>query len=216
MPAYVFVDQGSFDGDIAPTAFGYNGTIHDPRSIDELRQAVRGRGRRGLAAFREEFNRLHFDSPPTFEQAFRGIPLARSIAFLYMHEGKFGEAASWLERALAMSQGPNFAPDIAAGLHALAGIVAFRKGEIENCLECLGPSSCIFPIEPEALHHQQAGSRAAIKEFTTYLSSSPGDLRIRWLLNIAYMTLGEYPDKVPSRFLIPLDSFRSKIDVGPI
>ncbi len=213
-PAYVFIDRSSFDGDIAATAFPYRGSIHDPRSIDELRQAVRGRGRRGLTAFREQYDRLHFDSPPTFEQAFRGIPLARSIAFLYMHEGKFAEAATWLERALKMSRRPNFAPDIEAGLHALLGIVAFRQGEIENCLECLGPSSCIFPIEPEAVHRQQAGSRAAVKEFTSYLSLSPGDLRVRWLLNLAYMTLGEYPDKVPSQFLIPLDGFRSKLDVG--
>jgi FG-GAP-like repeat/ASPIC and UnbV len=212
--AYVFVDRGSFDGDIAPTAFAYTGSIRDPRSLDELRQAFRGRGRRGLTAFRAEYDRLHFDSPPTFEQAFRGIPLARSIAFLYMHDGKFGEASSWLERALEMSHGPNFSPDIAAGLHALLGIVAFRKGEIENCLECVGPSSCIFPIESEAVHRQQTGSRMAVKEFTAYLSSSPGDLRIRWLLNLAYMTLGEYPDKVPSQFLIPLDRFRSELDVG--
>ncbi len=212
--AYVYVDQSSFDGDIAATAFPYTGSIHDPRSLDELRQAVRGRGRRGLTAFRDQYDRLHFDSPPTLEQAFHGIPLARSIAFLYMHEGKFGEAASWLERALEMSHRPSFSPDIEAGLHALLGIVAFRKGEIENCLECLGPSSCIFPIEPDAVHRQQAGSRAAIKEFTAYLSWSPGDLRVRWLLNVAYMTLGEYPDKVPSRFLIPLDGFRSKFDVG--
>ena len=28
------------------------------------------------------------------------------------------------------------------------------------------------------------------------------------------MTLGEYPDKVPAPYLIPLDRFRSKIDVG--
>ncbi len=212
--AYVFIDRGSFDGDIAATSFPYTGSIHDPRSLDELRQAVRGRGRRGLTAYREQYDRLHFDSPPTSEQAFRGIPLVRSIAFLYMHEGKFGEAATWLERALQMSHQPNFSPDIEAGLQALLGIVNFRKGEIENCLECLGPSSCIFPLEPDAVHRQQAGSRAAIKEFTAYLAWSPGDLRIRWLLNLAYMTLGEYPDKVPSQFLIPLDCFRSKLDVG--
>jgi hypothetical protein len=212
--AFVFVDRNAFDGDIAPTVFPYTGSIRDLRSLDELRQAVRGRGRRGLTAFRQLYDRLHFDSPPTVEQALRGIPLARSIVFLDMHDGKFDEATAWLERALEMSHQPNFSPDIEAGLHALLGIIALRKGEVENCLECVGPSSCIFPIEPEAVHRQQAGSQAAVKEFSAYLSSSPGDLRIRWLLNLAYMTLGQYPDKVPSRFLIPLDRFRSKLDVG--
>ena len=42
----------------------------------------------------------------------------------------------------------------------------------------------------------------------------PGDLRVRWLLNLAYMTLGEYPEKVPLQYLIPLDTFDSKVDVG--
>ena len=37
---------------------------------------------------------------------------------------------------------------------------------------------------------------------------------MRWLLNIAYMTLGDYPDRVPAKYLIPLEPFRSKIDVG--
>ena len=90
-----------------------------------------------------------------------------------------------------------------------------RRGEIENCLECLGPSSCIFPIAREAVHIQQAGSREAVKHFTAYLERAPGDLRVRWLLNLAYMTLGEYPEKVPPAFLIPLDrSARSSTWAG--
>ena len=28
------------------------------------------------------------------------------------------------------------------------------------------------------------------------------------------MTLGEYPNKVPREYLIPLDRFRSKLEVG--
>ncbi len=40
--------------------------------------------------------------------------------------------------------------------------------------------------------------------FSAYLDEWPGDLRVRWLLNIAAMTLGEYPEKVPPRFLIPV------------
>ena len=77
------------------------------------------------------------------------------------------------------------------------------------------PVQLYLPSRSEAVHVEQAGSREAVKQFTAYLEWSPGDLRIRWLLNLAYMTLGEYPEKVPRAFLIPLDSFRSKLDVGP-
>jgi len=212
--AQVFVERVDFDGDIIATAIPFTGPIRDPSSLEDVREAHRGRGRRGIAALRAQYDQLRLDSPPTFQQRVKAIPLARSLAFLYMHDGKFAEAASWLERALAMSRTPQFSPDIEANLHALLGITAFRRGEIENCLECLGPSSCIFPLEREAVHSQQAGSREAVKQFGAYLEWSPGDLRARWLLNVAYMTLGEYPAKVPPAFLIPLDRFRSKLDVG--
>ena len=89
---------------------------------------------------------------------------------------------------------------------ALLGINALRRGEQDNCIGCVGPSSCIFPIAREAVHTRPAGSREAVEWFTAYLEEWPGDLRVRWLLNIAYMTLGEYPDKVPPRYLIPVDA----------
>ena len=66
------------------------------------------------------------------------------------------------------------------------------------------------------MHRQQIGSREAIEHITQYLAWAPGDLRARWLLNIAYMTLGEYPERVPRAFLIPRDAFRSKLDAGQI
>ncbi len=37
---------------------------------------------------------------------------------------------------------------------------------------------------------------------------------MRWLLNIAYMTLGEYPGKVPAAYLIPPPVYQSKLDMG--
>src|ERR1051325_768311 len=42
---------------------------------------------------------------------------------------------------------------------------------------------------------------------------APDDLSARWLLNIAYMTLGEYPDKVPPKWLIPPKTFASDYDI---
>ena len=42
------------------------------------------------------------------------------------------------------------------------------------------------------------GSREAIRQFTAYLDERPEDLGVRWLLNVAYMTLGEYPDEGPA------------------
>ncbi len=34
----------------------------------------------------------------------------------------------------------------------------------------------------------------AIQHFTTYLTRTPDELEVRWLLNLAYMITGAYPD----------------------
>ena len=95
------------------------------------------------------------------------------------------------------------------------GVSALRRGENENCIMCRGESSCIVPISSAAVHTNPTGSRLAIKHFTEYLSQFPDDLGIRWLLNLAHMTLGEYPDQVDPRFRLDLSRFfKSEFDIG--
>ena len=88
-----------------------------------------------------------------------------------------------------------------------------RIGERANCLLNHNADSCIFPIQGGGVHQLTEGSRAAIGVFTELLQKYPGDLRARWLLNIAYMTLGEYPAKVPPRWVIDPKTFASDYDI---
>jgi hypothetical protein len=95
------------------------------------------------------------------------------------------------------------------------GVTALRRGETENCVQCRGETSCIIPIAPAAVHTNPTGSRLAIRHFSEYLEQFPDDLGVRWLLNLAHMTLGEHPEKVDPRFLVRLDHFRnSEFDIG--
>jgi hypothetical protein len=97
----------------------------------------------------------------------------------------------------------------------LQAVTGLRRGENENCIMCRGDSSCILPIVPAAVHTNPTGSRLAIKHFTEYLSAFPEDLEVRWLLNLAHMTLGEYPDQVDPRFRLDLSRFfHSEFDIG--
>ena len=88
-----------------------------------------------------------------------------------------------------------------------------RMGENENCLANTNADSCLFPVRGKGVHTQQRGSRGAVAALTELLEKYPGCLRARWLLNIAYMTLGEYPDKVPAKWLLDPKLFESDYDI---
>ncbi len=214
LKSLVFLDPVAFDDQIHSATVILADEISATGSLQEYRERIAARPARAKARLRARSAQLHLDEPPTVDQAFAAIRLYRDFAFVALYEGDHQAAASWLGKALELSRLPGLAVEIRANMTALLGINAFRRGEQDNCIGCVGPSSCIYPIDKAAVHTQQAGSREAVRWFTAYLEEWPGDLRVRWLLNVASMTLGEHPQKVPPRFLIPVDRFRSKLDVG--
>src|SRR5439155_25518748 len=76
-------------------------------------------------------------------------------------------------------------------------LCCIRIGEVTNCLADHNPESCLAPIQGRGIHRFQDGSRNAIRILTEILERTPDDLSARWLLNVASMTVGDYPDKVP-------------------
>ena len=88
-------------------------------------------------------------------------------------------------------------------------IVYLRLGETQNCVGMHTSDSCILPIRGQGVYKNQESSRKAIELLEEYLGRFPRAHGARWLLNIANMTIGEYPDGVPEQFLIPPDTFAS-------
>ena len=86
--------------------------------------------------------------------------------------------------------------------HQLA-LAYLRIGEVTNCVANHSAESCIMPIQGGGIHQFPEGSQNAIDIYTHILNAFPDDLYARWLLNIAYMTLGQYPDQVPPKWQIP-------------
>lgn len=132
------------------------------------------------------------------------------------HAGKPKEAYQVLQRVRSLVEGePRVAEERLFTIIYCQGVTALRLGENDNCILCRGESSCILPLSPAAVHTNPTGSRQAIEHFTEYLRQFPDDVEVRWLMNLAYMTLGEYPERVDPRQLIPLDRFRrSEFDIG--
>ena len=91
-----------------------------------------------------------------------------------------------------------------------------RLGERNNCVNNHSSASCIFPIQGKGIYTDPYATQKAIQVYQDILQRDSGDLASRWLLNIAYMTIGEYPGNVPARWLIPgLDTDTSTVKVKP-
>ncbi len=135
---------------------------------------------------------------------------------LLLSEGEARQAYEVLEEARSRAEADNRLAQIHLfTIIYLQGVTALRIGENENCIMCRGESSCILPIAPAAVHRNPDGSRRAVEHFSEYLRQFPNDLEVRWLLNLAHMTLGEYPEKVDRQFLVKLDSWlHSEFDIG--
>ncbi|HTF18780.1 MAG TPA: CRTAC1 family protein, partial [Chryseolinea sp.] len=78
-----------------------------------------------------------------------------------------------------------------------------RLAERSNCVMDHASASCILPIAGPGIHTDVTGSKKAIELYERVLKRDPHDLESRWLLNLAYMTLGAYPDDVPPAYFIP-------------
>lgn len=207
----VFLDPSAICTGGFPIASQYTGEIEDSSSLKQLREAIARRGDAALAALRSELERS--------ERGGEGARLEVAkqhflIGTILSYQGDYNAAIEAIDRALTIGKSAGMEPAVVANLVANRGIIELRRGEVENCIGCVGPSSCILPISKAARHTKPEGSRQAIKSFREYLELAPGDLRVRWLLNLAYMTLGEYPDKVPPQYLVPLDSLKSTADAG--
>ena len=138
-----------------------------------------------------------------------------ALATELLRSGESAAAIDEIEklRTVIKEKGIVPAPFFVRQIRELAAISNLRLGEQENCRMHHNNESCIFPIRSGGVHQLKRGSTAAISEFTAILGDDPNDARSRWLLNVANMTLGDYPQKVPTAFLIDEKRFASEYDI---
>jgi FG-GAP-like repeat/ASPIC and UnbV len=148
--------------------------------------------------FNAEAKLAHCDSMLNTPNYKGDINLLNIKAAFALKEGKEEESVKVYEDLLKhmdfMSVG-EMMPDVA--------IAYMRQGERSNCMLNHNGSSCVFPIKDGGVHKIKTGSQKAIETYEAILKVHPDDLESKWLLNIAFMTLGGYPGKVPKELLIP-------------
>ncbi len=139
--------------------------------------------------------------------------LTFQLAQAELNFGLENESIRHFTQALAIIQNTG-QPSVIVGTQFYLAVAYMRQAETENCCLRHNENSCILPFQKNAIHTQKQPSQQAIQHLTKVLdmgqNNNPFYFKAFWLLNLAYMTIGEYPESVPVDWRIPIDNFVSE------
>ena len=105
-------------------------------------------------------------------------------------------------------------PQMLPILEEALGIGYLHLSQMDNGVFRSPGERCIFPIQPGLSYGQTGSSEKAVHHFLKYLGHQPDDIEVKWLLNLAEMTLGNYPQSVPADYLLAPSFFASSETIG--
>jgi hypothetical protein len=151
--------------------------------------------------------------PGSSERQLLVVQLFKSMSLLKLGQEKKAIA---LLQALVDRTSTNRQDPLGMEARKQLALAYLRLGEKSNCISNHSSGSCIFPISGKGVYTDPTASLSGIEIYKDLLQHDSNDLESRWLLNVAYMTVGAYPDKVPSAWLIPgLDKDTSAYHMNP-
>ncbi len=140
------------------------------------------------------------------------IQMHYALANIYSYKGEMEKAIEqWVSAYdIATKELPGAMPE----LEEVLGIAYLHKSEIDNDVYRHPGDRCMFPPVAKQSFSKPSASDKAVEYLLKYLHRKPEALDVRWILNLAFMTLGKYPEGVPQQYLIPPSTFESPEDVG--
>ncbi len=147
---------------------------------------------------------------PLVSSRFWTVTHQLALANDYLRFGETREAVATLERALAETGTDEGERRHRTRLLEALAVAHLKQGELANCLTPSGGLVCALPLDPAYSHDDTHGSERAVARLRELLALEPDNLKARWLLNVAHMTLGSYPGGVDPAYVIP----RELLDPG--
>jgi len=117
-------------------------------------------------------------------------------------------------RALLKADGITLKPDFERQLTELHALACLRAGEQQNCLANHNAQSCVYPLRGGGLHKDRHGAACAVEQWSSLMKAGRAMPIDRWLLNLAWMTLGGPPNDAPKEWIIPESILKSDFDIG--
>ncbi len=145
----------------------------------------------------------------------RKLDLMRQHALELLNAGESLAAVNRFDEVIGLEKqlGDRSVPEDLRATQVLLATAWLRLGEQENCITNHTIESCLLPIQGQGVHRLPRGSTEALKILNEIVAADPYRLDARWLLNIAHMTLGSYPEGVPTAWLVPPERFDSDYDI---
>jgi tetratricopeptide (TPR) repeat protein len=185
-----------------------SGWDKDPRQICELHKQSLQLEKESLDVFLSPGNKKARASYPRVDL----MNAYYSLGEVYSYEGDMDHAVEQYDQAYQVAA--SLTPGAQLQMEEAMGVAYLHKSEMENGVYRTPGDRCLAPMRPTSAYRKTEDSQKAVEYFQKYLEQKPDELEVRWLLNLAYMTLGQYPDKVPAAYLIPPSAFESAEDVG--
>ena len=119
------------------------------------------------------------------------------------------EAIETLDQALREGRQAGARPPELLDLRINLALAHLQAGEDQNCLLDHNADRCIIPFREAAVHDLPEQARLAGDLLLEIASEMPQALHVRWLLNLARMVSGDFPDGVPEGMRLPAAALRS-------
>lgn len=154
--------------------------------------------------------------------ASRQILPKSALAQFAIGAGKLDIAVKHLEDAIRLFPDAKIYPEpVLTNLKFDLAIAHFRIAERENCIARHNEDSCLFPLKGGALHVFKDGAQRSKAVLIDLIATAPEMREAEWILNVAHMALGTYPEGVPAAHRLPPERLRAAedlprmIDVAP-
>ena len=194
------IEDGGFQ-----LAESFTGTIQNTNSLEELREAIDERLQGGFTVLDGQMDQVTLGPDSELDELLLARNLYQQYGTLALYAGRLEDASQAYERALELVVFMDSPTKEQVELQGLLGVVALRRGDVENSLGRDKPLSHRFPISVAGIPTFKGGYREAIKQFRAALKGEPDDLRTRWLLNLTHMKAGDYPARVAPEHLITFE-----------
>jgi len=134
----------------------------------------------------------------------RQFEVYHDLAIMELEQGRVELAIEHAKKAVSIFKKPEISDKLLGRAQLIVALGYLRISEDQNCCANPGAEACLFPISRNAQHRKKEGARQALPYLFKVAGSPTAGVEDRfdaeWLISIAAMALGEYPEKVPELY----------------